>query len=125
MSKSDQWINLAILFLIVIHLSVWLIGYKTHKLCSLITWLNLVAALSIFFYWIQHEISITQHIFEVREMLVLSFEVILIGCALYSLITHQWNTWLKIVQYIFFGIHLVILIGFLIFMLTFKMNRLI
>ena len=125
MSKSDQWINLAILFLIVIHLSVWLIGYKTHKLCSLITWLNLVAALSIFFYWIQHEISITQHIFEVREMLVLSLEVILIGCAIYSVVTHQWNTWLKIVQYFFFGIHLIILISFLIFMLTFKMNRLI
>jgi len=125
MSKSDQWINLAILFLIVINLSVWLIGYKTHKLCSLITWLNLVAALSIFFYWIQHEISITQHIFEVREMLVLSLEVILIGCAIYSVVTHQWNTWLKIVQYFFFGIHLIILISFLIFMLTFKMNRLI
>ena len=124
MSKSDQWINLAVVFLIVIHLSVWIIGYKTHKLCSLITWLNLVVGLSVFFYWIQHEISITQHIFEVREMLVLSLEVILIGCALYSLVTHQWNAWLKIIQYFFFGIHLIILISFLIFMLTFKMNKL-
>ena len=124
MSKSDQWINLAVFFLIIIHLSVWIIGYKTHKLCSLITWLNLVVGSSVFFYWIQHEISITQHIFEVREMLVLSLEVILIGCALYSLVTHQWNAWLKIIQYIFFGIHLIILIIFLIFMLTFKMNKL-
>jgi hypothetical protein len=124
MSKSDLWINIAIVALIVIHLLVWVIGYKTNKLYSCITWLNLLAGLSVCFYWVQHEIKITQHSFEAREMWVLSLEVALVGGALFSLATHQYNIFLKIIQYLFFGVHLTILIGFLFFMLTFKMNRL-
>lgn len=125
MSKSDQWINVAIIVMIVIHLSVWIIGYTTHKLSWLITFLNLLAGLSILFYWAQKELRITQHTFETREMLVLLLEAVLTGCALYSLVTHQWNTRLRVIQYIFFGIHLTTLIGFLVLMITFKMNKLI
>ena len=124
MSK-DQWINLSLLVSIAAYISILIIGLVNQKLSYLTAMLNLITALSILFYWIQKEIRIQQHMTELREIVVLCFEVIVIGCVVYSLATKQWSHWIRIVHYVVFGIHLLALLLFLIFMLTFKMKRLI
>ena len=124
MSK-DQWINLSLLVSIAAYISILIIGLVNQKLSYLTAMLNLITALVILFYWIQKEIRIQQHMTELREIVVLCFEVIVIGCVVYSLATKQWSNWIRIVHYVVFGIHLLALLLFLIFMLTFKMKRLI
>ena len=125
MSKSDQWIIITVVVFILIHLSIWVVGFLTNKLSYLTAGLNLVAGLSIIVYWVQKQLRIEQHYVELREIIVLCFELLVIGCTVYSFISRQWDNRIRIAQYIFFGIHLAALLLVLIFMLTFKMNRLI
>jgi hypothetical protein len=69
--------------------------------------------------------QIKQHTIEPREIIILGFEVIVIGCAAYSFATRQEDGLTKIIQLVFFGIHFAALLLALIFMLTFKLNRLV
>ena len=87
MSKSDQWVSIILVVLIVIHFSTWIIGFVTNKLSYLTAVLNLVAGLSILLYWGQKQLRIQQHYIEPREIIVLSFELLVIGCTVYSFIT--------------------------------------
>jgi hypothetical protein len=124
MSK-DQLVNVSLVLLILLYISIWAIGYFTDKLFYLISLLNLLSSISIILYWALREIQIKQHIIELREIIVLSFEVIVIGCVAYSFVTRQGHGWTKIIPHVFFGIHFLVLLLALIFMLTFKLNRLI
>ena len=124
MGKSDQWVIITIALLILLHLSILAIGYFTTKLPYLASVLNLAAGISIILYWIIRQIQIEQHTIELREIIVLFFEVVVIGGAVFYMVATQKNNWLKIMQYLFFGMHLLVLIVGLIFMVTFKMNKL-
>lgn len=124
MSKSDQWINIFLVFLILIHLSVLIISIVYHKI-SWIPVLNLLAALAVILYWVQKQFSISHHILYFSEIAVVGFEVAVIAFALYSILNKQSINWLTIIQKTVFGIHLSVLVLFLVFMLTFKINRLI
>ncbi len=122
--KSDPWIIAAIVLAILLYLAAWLNGYFTTKRFLLISLTNLITGLSIIIYWAFRQWQIEQHIVEGREVALLIFELAVTGFAIYSLFYHCWSSSLKKVQAIFFGIHLAVLILLLIFMLTFKMNRL-
>lgn len=124
MSKSDQWISIFIAFLILIHLSVLIISIVYHKI-SWMPVLNLLAALAVILYWVQKQFSISHHILYSSELAVLGFEVAVIAFAVYSILNKQNVNWLMIIQKTVFGIHLSVLVLFLVFMLTFKINRLI
>jgi hypothetical protein len=125
MSKSDQWTIITIALLIILHLSILANGYFTTKLPYVASVLNLAAGTSIILYGVIRQIQIEQHTIELGEIIILLFEVSVIGDAVFYIVTTQKNNWLKVLQYITFGIHLLALILGLIFMLTFKMNRLI
>lgn len=124
MSRSDQWVNIILATLIVLYLAIWLIGYWSNKLHAALTFLNLLSALLIIVYWEIKQMNITQHIIEGREIFVLGFEVLVIGCAVYSMVTGYSISWLKVIQYIFFGMHFSVLLLGLAFILTFKINKL-
>jgi hypothetical protein len=106
-------------------LSILVIGYFTAKFTYLAAVLNAAAGISIILYWIIRQLQIEQHYFESREIIVLLFEVLVIAAAVFYIATSQKQNWLRVMQYIFFGIHLVTLLLGLIFMLTFKMKKLI
>lgn len=124
MSKSDQWISLIIVITILINLSVLTMALVFHK-TSWLTLLNVVSALSVIIYWTQKQFQISQHTADPMEIAVLCFEIAVIGFAVYSILSKQSFNWLILLQKIVFGIHLSALILFLIFMLTFKINKLI
>jgi len=124
MSRSDQWVNILLAVLVILYFSILIIGLILHKLPVLIPLLNIAVALLIIVYWIQKQLRIDQHFIEGREMLVLGIEMLVIATAIYFVNTAHRYHWLKIIQFWIFGIHLVLLLLFIVFMLTFKMNRL-
>jgi hypothetical protein len=125
MSNPDKVVVIMMLLLITIHLGVAIAGFITGRLLFLMTILNLIAGLSIIIYWIQKQLRISQHIFDGKEVLGLLLELIVVACGIYVLSKNHAVTFFKAVQYSFFSIHLLLLIIGLIFMLTFKMNKLI
>lgn len=124
MGKSDQWVVITIVVLILLHISILVIGYVTSKVAYLAAIINLAAGASLIGYWVIRQMQIQQHIIETREVIVLLGEVLVIGAAVFYIFSGQKGNWLKVTQYTFFGIHLFVLILALIFMLTFKMDRL-
>jgi len=123
MSKPDNWIIFSVASLIAVHLAVLVIGLITKKFYAA-TVLNLVLGLSVIIYWIQNQLRITQHYIDMREMLCLGFEVILIASAIYSLAASRQTSLTIVAQCVFFGIHFVALLLFIVFMLTFRINKL-
>ncbi len=124
MSISDQWIKIIITGLIILYLCVLVTGYFTHKFAYFTSFLNAATGASILIYWITRQMQIEQHIIEAKEVLILLFEVIVIACAVFYIIGGQKNIGLKVLQYVFYGTHLIAMILFFIFMVTFKINRL-
>ena len=124
MGRQDQYCIGILILLIVIHVAVLITGALSNRLLYLTSILNLAACLSIAVYWLQKQLVIEQHIFDLNEIIVLCFEVIVIGCTVYTMVSREPYYLLKLIQYIVFGIHLSALCFLLVFMLTFKMNRL-
>ena len=109
---------------IVIYLLVF-ITYKL-KLSQLIfiPILNVVSSFSILLCWIVKQLKIKKHYYEPSELIVLSFEVIILLVSSFAIFTEIIPEWLQIIQFIFYVIHLIVLIIFLVFALTFKMKKL-
>lgn len=124
MSKSDQWVSIILVATILIHLSVLTIVIIYHK-TSWLSILNVVSAFAIIVYLTQKQFRISQHFIDPLEITILFFEISVLVFAVYSILSKQSINWLMILQKIIFGIHLSALILFLVFMLTFKINRLI
>ena len=124
MIKSDQTIIVIIVALLITHITLWAVGYFTHKLSYLFSFLNAAAAIALIGYWAINELSIQQHSVEGREIIVLYFELSVALVSVYTIVCHPVSSGFKIVQYIVFGIHFIVLIAGLVFMLTFKINKL-
>ena len=125
MNKTDQWVLITIVAVMLLHISVWVIGYWINKLPLLTAIINLLAGASVIIYWAVRQLMVTQHHIETREVIVLGFEIIVIACAVYTIVAGEKINLLKVVQYAFFGIHIMVLIAAFIFLLAFKMNKLI
>jgi len=125
MLASNHITNIILIVLIIIHFSVLTVGIKTNRTGFYLSMWNLVAGLSVLIYWVQKQLLIKQHLFGITEILALVFEMIVIASAIYFLVSKKAGNWVVILQYVFFGIHLLVLVLFFVFMLTFKMKRLI
>ena len=78
----------------------------------------------IFVFWAITIPSLKQHHFEFRELLVIGLEVALIIFAFYAIFGFHNKTYVKAINYIGFGIHLLATIAILYYMLAFKFDRL-
>ena len=96
MNKTDLLVISMVVLIIFIHLSVVFIQFFSNKFLYLMPVINLVAGLIVFIYWTQKQLSIRQHFFDTREIMVLCFEAIVVGCAVYCIVHRQWNNWLKV-----------------------------
>ena len=124
MSKSDIVIIIILIVSILTHVSIGIIGLITHKLLNYLPFLNALSGLILVTYWVQKQLRITQHIFEMREMVVLCGEVLVVGVSIYTIVSTPMHFWLKMIQFVVFTLHLSALLLFAVFMLTFKMNKL-
>ncbi|CAN5446564.1 hypothetical protein BH11BAC3_BH11BAC3_47680 [soil metagenome] len=125
MGKSDQWVIITLAISIVLHLSVCTIGYFAGRQSYWMSFLNLLFGSTLIVYWGMRELKIVQHYIELREIGVLSFEILVITGAVYFIVTGSKANWISVLQKVFFLIHLIVLIAGLIFMYIFKMNKMI
>ena len=122
---SNESVNIILGLLIFIHLLALVAGAALHKLPAIISLLNFLIGMLVIIYWVQKQLRVEQQIIHLPEMIILGLELLVIAGAAYFVLASQKDHWLKVIHYIIFGIHLALLIIFLIFMLTFKMKRLI
>jgi hypothetical protein len=125
MNKQDQWIVIVVICVILIQLLIWIGGYLTNRLAVFTAVVNIVAGLTILIYWLQKAVRIQQFTAESRELIVLMAELGVIAGGILMVLNANESKWLRIFNYLAFGIHLLALLLFLLFMLTFKMKRLI
>ncbi|MFT4847534.1 MAG: hypothetical protein ACI83B_000053 [Sediminicola sp.] len=121
---NDTTVNLAIVIILICHLVCITIGYKMEKTTLFISYLNAIVVIGILIFWVNKNLYIQEHYFEFRESCALCLEACILTFALYSIIGFHNNTYVKVINYIGFGLHLLATTGMLIFMTVFKMNRL-
>ena len=125
MLTRNQLTNLILVVLMIINLSFFIIDLKTNQPGLYIAILNFLVSLTVIIYWIQNQILIKSHLVKSREIVVLCYETIIVAFATYLFFSQKVNNWQVVIQYIFFSIHLIALIGFTIFIFKFKIKRLI
>lgn len=121
---NDINVSTVMIIIFIFHLATIIIGYKTQKTTLLISYLNAAIVIGLFIYFAINSLNIEQHKFEFRELFVICMETCILIFALYSIIGFHNKTYVKVINYIGFGIHLLGTTGMLYFMLTFKFNKL-
>jgi len=123
MSSSDKQISGVLAVIILIHIAIPVTGLAIASCFYLVVYLNLAVSIALLLYWLQKQIRIQQHFIELREVIVLGFEVVVAGCSVYALVTEPVSS-LRLIHLVFSGIHLLAFIAFFIFMLLFKIKKL-
>ncbi len=122
---SDNIIRTLLISSIVLYILAFFANFLNSHSIIYILILNSVSSFSILFYWILKQFHITQHYFELSEIVVLFFEILFLVLSIYGIFCSTFNKWPKIINYGIFGIHFIVLVLFLIFMMTFKLKKLI
>lgn len=125
MSRSDQQLVIILIVTILVYIGIWVTGLVRGKVFNTILWLNAVTSLAFLVYRLQHELRIVQHTAELREIVVLGLEGLVLIFSCYCIISTKGGTGWKIFHYTAYGVHLTALVLLLIFMISFKFNRLI
>ena len=125
MLTANQSTNAKLLVLIAIHVAVLILGLKTTKTEFYVSMLNLVSGLLLLIYWIKKQLTTKQHFFDWNEILLVVFEIAVVAGSIYILVSEKVSHWVVLIQYFFFGIHLLALVLFFVFMCFFKIKRLI
>ena len=121
---NDVNASIAMIIILVCHIAIITIGYKKQKTILLISYLNVVIVIGIFVFWVINSLNTKQHNFELRELFGICLEACILIFGLYTILGFQNKTYVKLINYIGFGIHLFAVTGMLYFMLTFKLDRL-
>lgn len=124
MSSSDQKIKIVLICCIIIHVITSIALGANFITFSSLLFLNLLSAAAIILYWIIKQLRIAKHYFELRELVVLCLEGLICSFSLYAFFSNSWSLLTRIFSWGIFAIHLLALVAFLVFMLTFKMKKL-
>ena len=121
---NDIYASTAMIIILICHLAIIIIGYKMQKIILLISYLNTVIVIGIFIFWAINSLNIKQYNFELRELFAICLEACILIFGLYTIIGFQDKTYVKVINYIGFGIHLLATTGMLYYMMTFKFDKL-
>ncbi|MEB8330214.1 hypothetical protein OO009_12690 [Flavobacteriaceae bacterium KMM 6897] len=121
---NDINVSTAMIIIFICHLATITIGYKMQKSTLLISYLNAVIVIGIFIFWTINSLNKNQHNLEFRELFVIGLEACILIFALYAIIGYHNKTYVKVINYIGFGFHLLVTSAMLYYISTFKFNRL-
>lgn len=121
---NDTTVSVALVIILICHLATITIGYKIKKPTVSISYLNAIVVIGMFVFWIIDTPHIRQHQFQFRELFVLCLETCVLIFALYAIIGFHTKTYVKVINHIGFWLHILAAIAMLIFMTTFKLDRL-
>lgn len=120
--------NRRLITLVIICILIYLLAFFStllnfSQLIFIIT-LNIITSFLLVFYWVFKQFRIKTHFYELREMAVLFFEILILVSSLYAIYLDVFPKWIAVIEYGFFVLHLIVLILCLIFILTFKIRKL-
>ncbi|MFT5848957.1 MAG: hypothetical protein ACJARX_001268 [Psychroserpens sp.] len=121
---NDLNVSTVLIVILICHLTAILIGNKTRKTALVVSYLNAVMVFGIFIFWAIDTLDTKQHNFEFRNLLIIGLETSILLFALYSIKGFHNKTFIKIINYTGFGIHLLATTGVLLFISMFKFDRL-
>ena len=124
MSNKDHWIVAAVIGFILIYGMVFITGYLNGRLVLFTAITNIITGLAILIYWVQKAIRVQRLIIETREIIVIAAELLVTAVGIVVVLNAFNIKWLRFFNYLVFGVHLLVLLLFLLFMLTFKIKRL-
>ena len=124
MNPTDKQVRFGTVIFILLHVVIGIGCLADWTPMLSLYLLNFVSGSLIVGYWVRKQIIITQHIFEIREITYVSFELFVAGLSGYTVLTRPANSIMSTVHYSIAALHLLGLIMFLIFMLTFKIRKL-
>ncbi len=117
-------VSATMIIILICHLAAIIIGYKMQKTTLLISYLNAVIVIGLFVFWAINSLNIIQHNFEFRELVVLCMEACILIFAIYAIRGFHNKTYVRVINYIGFGIHLLATTGMLYYIAAFKFDRL-
>lgn len=121
---SNRGLIIFVISCIVLYLLVLLDTLLNHSQLYFIKTLNVITSFSLLFYWVVKQFRIKKHYFEMWEIAVILFEILILISSWYAIILTDLPKWMTFIEYGFFLLHLMVLVLFLIFILTFKIKRL-
>ncbi|WP_418636215.1 hypothetical protein [Winogradskyella sp.] len=120
----DTYINTTLIIILICHLAAIIVAYKKRKSTLIIPYLNMVMVIGIFVFWTTTIPNIKEHHFEFREIVVIGLEACILLFALCAIFGFFNKTYVKVLNAIGFGLHLLTTIGLLYYMLAFKFDSL-
>lgn len=124
MFKKDKTIMLVLLAMITLYIAALLAAVFICPPFSYISLVNAATSASVLFYWVNKQLRISQHVFELRETITLVAECLFAATAVYTVLSSKANVFFSMLQYIIFGLHFIALLLLFIYMCMFKMKRL-
>ncbi len=124
MTISNRGLIATVVTFIVIYLLAIINDVVNSNQLIFILILNFSLSLVVLLYWIIKQLRIKIHYFELRELVVLSLEVVILVSSCFAIFQDVLPKWFQMIEYVFFGIQFIALILFLIFALTFRMKKL-
>jgi len=121
---NDLLVSIIITLILICHLVALIIGYKMQKTSLIISYLNTVTVIGVSAFWVITIPNIKQHNFEFRELLVIFLESCILIFALYSITGFHNKAYVKVINFIGFGVHLLTTIAMFYYMFAFKYDKL-
>ncbi len=121
---NDVYLTTILTITLICHISAIIIGYKIKKTTLTISYLNAVTVIGVFVILAVSSPNITQHRFEIRELLVIGLESCILIFAFYFVLGFRNKIYVRVINFIGFGIHLLATTGMFYYMFTFEFDKL-
>jgi len=119
---TDTTVIIALVIILICHLTAISIGYKTKKTALSIAYVNAIFVIGMLIFWVVDTVNIKAHHFETREWFILGFEVCVLLCAISSITKFYNKTFINLINYTGFWLHVLALVGMLVFMCGFMFD---
>lgn len=121
---NNAIINTITIIVLFFHLIALFIGYKTQKTALITSYTNVITVIDILVFWSINYLNTKQYHFNFYELIILCLELCFLVFALFTIISGSSKVYIKIINYLIFGVHLLATIIMLLYMLAFKFSKL-
>ncbi len=117
---------LSLLFIIVLcgHFVGLILGYKRRKTTLTLAYVNAIFVVLTFIFWVITSWSNNHYNIDIYEGLLICFEACILSSSLYSIKGFGYKTYVKIINSIGFGIHVLALMAMLYYIRLFQFDQL-
>ncbi|MBF8150801.1 hypothetical protein ITJ86_12890 [Winogradskyella sp. F6397] len=121
---NDTHIITVLIIIIICHIAAIIVTYKKKKSALIIPYLNMAIVIGILGFGTITIPNIKAHHFELIELIVIGFESCILLFAFFAIFDVFNKTYVKVVNFIGFGLHLLATIGLFYYMVAFKFDSL-